>query len=322
MSGDFDWEDLAELRAAYLEGTAGVADYWASDSLVRAYDATFARRIAWKWHHVFRDLARLSWTPPQGAVHDWGCGTGVAAREWLGHFGTEGVGQVSASDRSARAQRFATEAVRREFPAVSAAPRAGDEISVFLVSHVLTELNDTGLAEMLAMARRAQCVVIVEPGTRDASARLVKVRELLRDEFAPVAPCLHSGTCGLLAGDRLHDWCHFFATPPSEVFQDAGWAFFSREMGIDLRALPLSYLVMDKRPVPPRPPQAVRLLGSHRIYKGYALLQACTESGVDERRLTKRTDPLFFRRLGKGRTDSLQHWQLDGDEITSATDRA
>ena len=57
---DFDWATLDDLRASWLDGTAGTADYWKTDALLRGYDATFARRIAWKWQWVLADLDRLA----------------------------------------------------------------------------------------------------------------------------------------------------------------------------------------------------------------------------------------------------------------------
>jgi hypothetical protein len=38
-----------------------------------------------------------------------------------------------------------------------------------------------------------------------------------------------------------------------------------------------------------------------------------------ERRFSRRTDTRLFRDLEKGRVPSLQHWSLDGTEITAVT---
>jgi len=317
---EYDWSSLDELRTTYLEGTAGKGDYWASDELLRGYDVTFARRIAWKWHHVFRDLARLGWTPPAGAVYDWGCGTGVAVREFLTAYPGSGLKDVALHDRSRRAVNFAVAAVRREFPDVATATSEPEGPFTLLISHVVTELPEAGLAELLKLASRASAVLWVEPGTSLASARLVKAREILKAVFHPVAPCLHRHGCGLLAAGHEHDWCHFFAVPPPEVYTDRDWRQFGKIMGIDLRSLPLSYLVLDRR-VPAEPvPGAVRLLGKHRLYKGHALLDACDATGVNERRFTKRTAPAYFRTMTKGKTNTLQQWTLEGNEITSLTE--
>ena len=87
-------------------------------------------------------------------------------------------------------------------------------------------------------------------------------------------------------------------------------------MGIDLRSLPLSYLVLDRRPPAPLPPGAVRFIGRPRVQKGWALLCGCDQAGVHERRLLKRTFPQEFRDARRDRLDSLQTWACDGEAIT------
>lgn len=315
---EYDWNSLDELRATYLEGTAGKVDYWTGETLLSGYDATFARRIAWKWHFVFGELARRGWTPPGGAILDWGCGTGVAAREFLKEY--EGAGQsgVWLHDRSPKAVRFATAAARSEFPSVNVNPGIpANDGFVLLLSHVLTELTDAALPELLKLVDRASAVIWVEPGTSAASKRLVQARESLREQFQIVAPCVHRETCGLLAARHEEDWCHFFASAPNEVYTDGDWVRFGREMGIDLRSLPLSFLVLDRRVPGPLPEGTVRLIGRRRLYKGHALLDACDASGVHERRFTKRTDPALFRSMNKYRTSTLQQWTLDGNEAAT-----
>lgn len=312
---EYDWSSLDELRTTYLEGTAGKGDYWANDALLSGYDVTFARRIAWKWHHVLRDLGRLGWSPPPGAVYDWGCGTGVAVREVLAAFPEAGLNAVALHDRSRRAMAFAASAVRSEFPGTPVTHEEPDGPFTLLISHVVTELDDTTLAGLMKVASRAAAILWVEPGTSIASGKLVQAREQLRDAFYPIAPCLHRHGCGLLAAGHERDWCHFFATPPPEVYTDRDWVQFGRIMGIDLRSLPLSYLVLARQPTAGPAPGAVRIVGKHRLYKGHALLDACDASGVNERRFTKRTAPAFFRSMTKGRTDTLQQWTLEGNEI-------
>ena len=314
----FDWTALETLRETYLDGSAGHADYWSSDALLAGYDATFARRIAWKWHWVLRELDRRGWRPPTGAgVLDFGCGTGVAVREALAHWGPEvaGAGGVALQDRSSRALRFAESAVRREFPDVIV--RRPDEArrGLVLVSHVLPELDAAGEARLLDVIRRAESAVIVEPGTSETSRRLVQLRERLRGEFHVVAPCTHRDTCGMLAETNAQHWCHFHATPPSEIFMDGDWMHFGRVMVIDLRALPLSFLVLDRRTPAPLPEGTVRVTGHPRFYKAHVLLPGCDAAGVRERRFSKRTDGPLFRAMEKGRVPTLQHWQLEGDEI-------
>jgi hypothetical protein len=312
---DFDRDTLDALRTSYLEGTAGTEDYWKNDALLRGYDETFARRIAWKWQWVLADLDRRGWSPPQGTVVDYGCGTGVAVREVLGKYANAGLARVALHDRSPRAHKFAVETVRREFPGVTVETQIPDGVGLLLVSHVLPELDEAGRAAILNVAQRAQAVIFVEPGTHEVSRRLIELREKLNGVMKPVAPCFHANQCGLLTPENARHWCHFFVQPPNLVYTDSDWVHFGRVMGIDLRSLPLSFLVMDRREFSPPPAGTVRVLGKQRMYKGYALLQGCDASGVAEKRLMKRTAPAFFRATQKHRTSTVQRWETEGTEI-------
>jgi small ribosomal subunit Rsm22 len=323
-----DWERLAELRERFLEADAqsdtpeaGLAPSdWRSARDLALYDATFAQRIGWKWDAVFREL-RLrgglgspAAAAPGVVVVDWGCGTGIAARRYLASAPSPPA-RLHLWDRSAAARAFAAECVRAEQPslaneaglAIETGPLPADLApGCLLASHVLGELGPGELDELLALARRSEQVLLVEPGSRSASRRLSTVREELRGEFEVVAPCTHQAACGMLAPEQSTNWCHFFARPPSEVFQDAHWARFSRALGIDLRSLPYSFLALRRQPSsapsssPPGSATAgggVRILGRPRILKGHALLDACDATGVRELALLQRLDRGLFRRL-------------------------
>jgi len=168
----------------------------------------------------------------------------------------------------------------------------------------------------VGQAARAQCVLCLEPGTYEASLTLIAVRERLRNHFNVVAPCTQQEQCGILAPGNERHWCHHFASPPAEVFTDGDWARFARAMGIDLRDLPLSFLVLERRPGSPLPPGAGRVIGHPRIYKGHALLLGCDASGVRERTLTKRVFPEEFRALKRGEAEVLRDWTCADNKIT------
>jgi hypothetical protein len=330
-----NWDALARLRAAFLAGTAGAADYWQSEADLASYDATFAQRIGWKWDYVLLELQRRGWSPPGGELLDWGCGSGIAGRAFLDVFGTEGVSALRLRDRSSLAVQFAARRARDKYsglrietavgapvsdPARSnaaqkhAGPEVGAPPTTLLISHVLTELDQAQTEELVSLAAHATVVIWVEPGTYETSYTLIAIREKLRGEFNLVAPCTHQARCGLLAAGNERHWCHHFASPPPEIFQDSDWSRFANLTGIDLRDLPLSFLVLDKRPVPALPAGAVRVIGHPRIYKPHALLLSCDAAGVGERKLSKRTLPVEYKRLKKA-CAPLQVWECDGDEV-------
>lgn len=314
---DIDWTALERMRAAFLQNTAGGADYWRSDSDLASYDATFAQRIGWKWDYVLAELKRRGWSPPEGELLDWGCGSGIAGRAFLDHFGEQAVCGLRLWDRSSMAVSYAIRRAQEKYPnlEIRAGSQSGAPPATLLISHVLTELTQPQTESLVELAATAECVLWVEPGTYEASLTLIAVRERLRGRFNVVAPCTHPGRCGILAPENERHWCHHFASPPPEVFTDRNWSQFARMTGIDLRDLPLSFLVLDKRPVASLPDGAGRVLGHPRIYKGHALLLGCDASGVSERKLTKRIFPEEFRLSRKGTAEVLREWRCVEGEI-------
>lgn len=296
-----DWKALARLRAAFLDGAAGAQDYWRSDRDLESYDLTFGQRILWKWQYVLNEIKGRGWLPPRGDVVDWGCGSGIAGRAFLEHFGQESSSKLILWDRSPLAMQLAARKARETFPAINVwLDKPPDcAFGTLLISHVLTELADSQTEELFALMVHAAAVIWVEPGTYDVSRRLIAARERLRGVFHVVSPCTHQAACGMLTPENERHWCHHFALSPPEVFTDGNWARFAKLAGVDLRSLPLSFLVLDKR-LPPRS-DAVRVIGRPRVYKAHALLLGCDSSGVSEHRITKREQPEAFRRFKKGR---------------------
>jgi len=317
-----DWNALNRMRHAFLDGTAGAQDYWQSESDLAAYDATFAQRIGWKWDHVLNELKQRGWSPPRGDVFDWGCGSGIAARAYLDHFGTDAVESLRIWDRSAIAINFSAQRARQKYAGLKVVaeinpfdPQTSKPPAVLLISHVLTELTQEQTQTLVEIAATAQTIIWVEPGTYEVSLTLIAIREKLRSAFNIIAPCTHQNRCGILSPENERHWCHHFAEPPSEVFMDSGWAQFANMTGVDLRDLPLSFLVLDKRPAPLVPPNCGRIIGHPRLYKPYALVLGCDASGVSERRLTKRKHPDEFRVMRKGETHPIQIWETKDGEI-------
>ena len=316
---ELDWRALERLRANFLAGGTGGGDYWQGESDLASYDATFAQRIGWKWDYVFAELARRGWSPPRGEVLDWGCGSGIAGRAFLDHFGVGSVTSLRVWDRSAPAMQFAQRRAREKYPQLTVNTGVVQAPAVLLLSHVLTELDAKQTETLAAFAATAQCVLWVEPGTRDASRVLLTLRERLRASLSLVSPCPHQARCGLLTAANERHWCHHFAVPPPGVFLDGNWSRFADLLGIDLRDLPLSFLVLDRRPAPSLPAGGVRIIGRPRVYKAHALLLGCEAEGVREQRLNQRSIPDEFRRLKKGTCDPLQIWRREGDALVEVS---
>lgn len=311
-----DWQALIRLRRLFLEGPSAFVPYWRDETDVRSYDLTFAQRIGWKWDFVLGELGRLGWRPPEGVVVDWGCGSGIAGRAFVAGVGLQVVRRLHCVDCSPVAVAYALRRAREKHPGIEVAAGLPEQWDLLLISHVLSELSQETVAQLLELCRKAVCVVWVEPGDYASSLSLIAIRERLRSEFQVVAPCPHQGRCGILQPENEPHWCHHFAPVPGFVFHDPDWGRFSHEMEIDLRSLPVSFLVLDRRPVRPLPAGTVRMLGRPRIAKPHARILGCRVDGrLFEGCVMRRRLPEVYRALRKERPPSLQHWLCEGEEI-------
>jgi ribosomal protein RSM22 (predicted rRNA methylase) len=307
---------LNRMRERFLNGTAGAKDYWQLAEDVAIYDSTFGERIGWKWDAVLSELQLRGWTPRSRQVLDWGCGSGIAGRRALAAWPQ--LATLNLHDRSGLAMRFASERAKTAFPNVQIRQfdQAGAD-TLLLVSHVANELIPPALDSLLALAGQAGEIVWVEAGTHADSRRLIAIRErLLPLGFHVLGPCTHAARCGMLAPMNERHWCHNFATPPSEVFQDARWAEFGKEIGIDLRSLPYSFLALSRHPAPAAPGFS-RVIGEPREAKGFSRVLSCQEPGVTEFMLQKRDAPDLYKELDKGRSLPLYRWHLESGKIKS-----
>jgi len=317
-----DWEVLDRLRATFLSAERAAGPYWHTVTDLDCYDRTYGERIGWKWDAVLRELAARGWRPPAGVpLLDWGCGSGIAGRRVLAAYGAAAFAGLVLHDHSPLALDFATHRAQADFPglplarASTALLRGGDPLGLLVLSHVVNELDARARAALAELLPRAAAVLWVEPGTHEASRALGQWRETARGlGFRVVAPCPHAGPCGVLAPGQERHWCHFFAPPPKGIHADSDWVRFGQRAGIDLRALPYSFLVLD-RTTPPPTPGGARILGSPRLYKGYAKLFTCTADDVRERSLQQRDAPAFFKSLKRDEISPLQAWQVAGDRI-------
>ena len=332
--GVAEWARLGELRERFLGGTAGGADYWSDRRTLELYDRFFAARIGWKWDAVLQELKSRRFRPGGGPLLDWGCGTGIASRCFMRAFPQAG-GVVVLHDRSDEAMRFAEErlagcaggvpdGIRR---ARVLDPEAVAPETTVLLSHVLSELDDRLLDGIVdGLLRRAGAFVWVEPGTYAESRRLIAARGRLMDAFYVAGPCPHQETCGLCAEGRERHWCHSFARPPVEAFTDPVWAGFSKQLGIDLRALPYTYLAMCRdKPRPDTPPEKTgtpaRLLGRVRETPGGLGVLSCEATGVHEREIRVREAKRLAKALKKGGGGPYFHWKLrEGRIVGGGTD--
>lgn len=316
-----DWPALERLRDGFLHGGAAAGPYWQSESALASYDLTYGERIGWKWDQVLRELSLRGWTPPdRAAVLDWGCGSGIAGRRVIAHFGADRFGALQVWDHEGLAMEFAEQQARQVFPQLNTQTVTpgflhGDApIGLLLISHVLNELSTEALANLRGLMARAESVIWVEPGTSDVSRGLGAIREALNGDFNIVAPCTHAGACPMFREENDRHWCHFFAPPPPEIFADSNWVKFGQRAGIDLRSLPYCFLVLDRRPVPTTEGLS-RIIGRPEHFKPYARALNCDANGLAELTLPKRANPKLFKQLDRTKQPLVYRWQRDGDTI-------
>lgn len=291
---------LERLRALFLDDGRGdreLADYWRDDEDLAAYDRVLAERIGWKWDAALAECRDRGFARADGhVVLDFGCGTGIAAARFAAWFGAR---QVRCFDRSARAAAFASRWVRRHVPQVTATPVDDVEHErpdVLLVSHVLGELDARGARVLHGLIERSERVIVVEPGNHRVARRLSALRDAMLGRFHVLAPCPHAQACPALADPT--DWCHFFATPPAAAFTDGERVRAFRAVGIDARALPYSFVALQRSPVP-EPDPAHRLLGRPETDRNASRVRLCTTGGIATVELSRRDEPQTWRTLRK-----------------------
>jgi hypothetical protein len=321
---ELDWKSLDGLRAQFLDAKPKDAPYWKSAEELAHYDLTFGERIGWKWDAVLDELRMRKWMPSGGKVLDWGCGSGIAGRRVIGKFGPTEFGSLSVWDHSPIAGEFSRDAAKRDFPGLDisvASPGflAGSEpIGLLLISHVLNELQPSGIEEIRALAARSAAVIWTEPGTRDASRALGRLRDEFLGDFNPVAPCTHSHACPILEHGNERHWCHHFAFSPPAIFSDSNWVKFGQRAGIDLRSLPYSFIALDRN-WQSGEPDLSRIIGRPEHFKPYARILNCDAAGLSELNVMKRTNPELFKELDRTRRPLVYKWTRDGTNITGGT---
>ena len=316
MSSYFTAHELARLRQL-RETLLSIEDrgageeaprYWSDVEDIELYDRVFAARIGWKWGAVLDEVEERGGLPElsqEDTLVDWATGTGVAARVVLARM-TSRPGRVVLFDRDESVLEYARASIAGAFPEVefeTTSEPPNERARVLLVSHVLDELDEHGASILRGAVRNAECALWVEPGSKRTSRRLSESRDELIRTHRVVAPCTHRTRCGILAAGKERDWCHFFAKPPAEVHTEGAWAEIGRELRIDLRSLPYSFLALraarsdDANRAAHDP--TLRRIGRARLQRGRALVDLCGKAGVEETQLLQRNHKALFKELKK-----------------------
>jgi hypothetical protein len=224
--------------------------------------------------------------------------------------------KVTLWDHSQAAVNYARQKIRHEFPDVRVvcATAPAHPKGVALISHVLTELTDTSAADLLELLSDAQAMLWVEPGTFEASRRLIQVRELLKERYSVVAPCTHQESCGLEVEENKGHWCHHFAVAPPTAHQDPFWGHFRKEMNLDVGSVAYSFLVLAHEAILLEE-GASHLIGKPLKFPKFVRVLSCQKEEVRELVAGRKLD--IYRELKQATTPAVYRFDLKKNRIVS-----
>ena len=166
-----------------------------------------------------------------------------------------------------------------------------------LLSYVLGELDAAGRDRAVDHAAEATdgpagLTVVIEPGTPEGYARVLRARDrLLQRGGSVVAPCPHSGPCPLAGSD----WCHFAVRLPRTAAHRA-----AKHADLGYEDEKLAYVAVARPPsapahqVEPSVSPWVRVLRHPQIRPRLVHLELCTPDGLKSDVVT-RSDRERFR---------------------------
>jgi ribosomal protein RSM22 (predicted rRNA methylase) len=238
------------------------------------------------------------WAPR--SLLDAGCGPGTAAWAAAEAFDLLEVVWLLDANRPlldlARSLAGASEseALRNAALTLGDLSAPGERAHLVTAAYVLTELSDAAAIQAAAhlWTRTEGVLLIVEPGTPDAWARLMKVRSMLINQGAAIlAPCPHLDACPLAAPD----WCHFVQRLPrsrSHIAAKAASAPYEDEKFAYLAAARPGVATSEPRP---------RVLAPPLRDKAGVMLKLCTREGRLEAPRVAKRDKAAFSGVRKAR---------------------
>ncbi|MER7072601.1 small ribosomal subunit Rsm22 family protein [Terrabacter sp. NPDC000476] len=290
VSRGVDERELARatevLVSRYRSVAPAGAPILASDVHVAAYAAYRMPATHAALGRVLGELADRGLAPR--TMFDLGGGTGAAAWAAAGAF--DELERVTVLDQVEAALALGRRLVEgAAAPALAAAsfaravagrwPEA--DVDLVTVSYVLSELDEGEQQTLVADAmRRGGCVVVVEPGTPDGYARVIRARDaLLAAGWHLVGPCPHSADCPLSQGD----WCHFAARVNRS-------AEHRRLKGAELsyEDEKFSWVAAVAPGTPAPEPRSGRILRHPLKRKGFVEFQVCRPDGTAGREVVSK----------------------------------
>lgn len=163
---------------------------------------------------------------------------------------------------------------------------------VIVLSYVLNELSLKEQAHVILKSYEAtdKFLIFIEPGTPNGYSNILMARTLLIDHGAHiVAPCPHRDPCPLLpAFKKGKDWCHFSVRIPRGKYHRR-----AKEASLPYEDEKYSYLIASPHP---QPQSGDRIIKAPMLKTGHVILDLCTRSGQQERRIVSKSEGEAYTR--------------------------
>jgi len=303
-----------ELREAIEEQVASVpgvaraavevSDAYRSGEFAVAPLKSLAHRLAYlqvrmpatfaACRHVFQKIrVHLPDFAPKSLL-DLGAGPGTAS--WAAVELFPAIERVTLVERDIELLRIGTALAQRRQPLKDADWIAAnlrrftpEPYDIVVISYALGELKTTEAQQLVRAAwKAAKLLVLIEPGTPKAFARMAELRkQLIADGATIAAPCPHERECPLLIRG---DWCHF-----SERLERSAEHRRIKGGSLGYEDEKFSYVVATRLPVGDRRGRIVR---HPMIHSGYVQLQVCGPDDLKQVTVTK-SNKDFYRAARK-----------------------
>lgn len=160
-------------------------------------------------------------------------------------------------------------------------PLVDPKASVLFLSFVLTEIR-----ELPKFAYDFEALILVEPGLKNDTRRLMEMREvLIQRGYTIWAPCTHQAACPLLTHSK-RDWCH----DKVAVNLEGRLQKVLEGLPFDNRFASFSYVLARRRPSPPVA-EVARVIGDSMVENGKTKQMVCRGPQREFVSFLKKTDP-------------------------------
>lgn len=269
----------AVLSEAYRSGRCADLSRLPAEERTAAYLATRMPATYAAADMVLREVRERLGGAAVDSILDVGAGTGgasLAAKRWF-----PGA-RITLWERDA-AFSDAARTFLPEASVLSGDVTAGNSVpphDLILAAYSLGELSRPMAHRLWHAARVA--LVVIEPGTPDGFSFIRSIRDLLLAAGAHmVAPCPAETPCPI-AGP---DWCHFAARVERSSLHRR-----IKDAQLNYEDEKFSYIAMAREPVTLPPARIIRRPQHH---PGLIVLETCTASGLETRRVTRRAKQEF-----------------------------